>query len=271
MSSSFIQLQKETIEKALSLLKSYPEVEAIFISGSHSKGEESSFSDIDIACVFEDKSRPKKDEIYKKVSEFYPTLSHLWLYDKNGLFLYENGVRLDLDLLNEDMLDDINFSKIKILYDPKNKYTEKVNTINKNASKPQWRDPEGDMIDWFFWMFRQAYCYTKRAETNSERSFNKLYSAQSSLKLIRDRLIDMKIYMNGKWDYMNNIDEVLADNLASTFSDLNPNNMKDSTRKLLDIFENVGQEYCQKEEKEFPHDKVVKIKTLFDEFDKIKV
>lgn len=274
MENKFLQLQKETIEKVVSLLKSYPEIEAVFLSGSHSRHEESPFSDIDIACIFEDKSRPRREEIYKKVSELYPAFSHLWLYNKNGLFLYENGVRLDLDFLNEDTIEDINFSKTRILYDPKGKYSSKIkNSTNKVKSmpKPQWRDEEGDMVDWFFWMFRQAYCYIRRAETNSERSFNKLYSSQSSLKSIRDRLVDMKLYMNGRWDYMNNIDKKFADELSASFSDSTPKNLKESTRKLLNIFERVGNEYCQKEGKIFPHEKILKMKSLFDKFDSVDV
>lgn len=268
--TNLIKLQHETIEKVTNLLKTYKEVEAIFIMGSHSRGEESSFSDIDIGFIFTDPERPKRQEIFDKVANLYPSLCSLWLYDKNGLFLYDNGVRLDLDFLIPQDLENWDLSKIKFIYDPLNKYQSKASeTINKPsaAPKPKWRDEDGNMVDWFFWMFRQTYCYIKRGETNKRRSFNKLYSAQTSLNSIREKLIEMKIYLNGKWDYMNTIDQEFAGNMGATFSDFNPTNMAKATRKLFDLFEIIGKEYCKKINTDFPEGKVFAMRRLFDEFD----
>src|SRR3989344_7584943 len=155
---NFIKLQRETIKKVVDLSKSFDGIEAIFIMGSHAKDEESSFSDIDIGLVFSDPERQQREEIFNKVADLYPSLCALWLYDKNGLFLYQNGVRLDLDFLTQTDLEDWDLSNVKIIYDPQNKYHEITHSVTKpvSAPKPKWRNEDGDIIDWFYWMFRQA-------------------------------------------------------------------------------------------------------------------
>jgi len=270
MALNFIKLQRETIKKVVDLSKSFDGIEAIFIMGSHAKDEESSFSDIDIGLVFSDPERQQREEIFNKVADLYPSLCVLWLYDKNGLFLYQNGVRLDLDFLTQKDLKDWGLSKVKIVYDPHNKYRDRVKkTDNKHSSapKPKWRDEDGSIVDWFFWMFRQAYCYIRRGETNEKRSFNKFYSAQTSLSSIREKLLEMKIYINGKHDYMTVIDKDFAKQIALTFTDLNPNSMTKATKKLFELFVITAKQYCEKTNKEFPENKVLVMHKLFDEFD----
>lgn len=269
--TDFIKLQHETIERVIDLLRSYQEVEAIFIMGSHAKGEESSFSDIDIGFVFSDPERPKREEIFNKVSNLYPSLCSLWLYDKQGLFLYNNGVRLDLDFLIPKDVDDWgDLSNVKFAYDPKGKYQAKTKEpVNETspAPIPKWRDEDGDMIDWFFWMFRQTYCYVKRGETNERRSFDKLYSAQTSLSSIRAKLLEMKIFLNGKREYMSILDPNFASKMSDSFSNFDPNNMAKATRELFDLFELIAKAYCEKVDKDFPADKVASMRNLFDDFD----
>ena len=271
METEFIKLQHKTINSITNLLESYKDVELIFITGSHSKSEESSFSDIDISFVFSDSSRPQKKEIFNKVTRLYPSLCALWLYDKNGLFLYQNGVRLDLDFLTQTDLEDWDLSNVKIIYDPQNKYHEITHSVTKpvSAPKPKWRNEDGDIIDWFYWMFRQAYCYIKRGKTNKRRSFNKLYNGQTSLNSIREKLLEMKVYLYGKWDYMNEIDSNYESKISLTFSDFNPDNMALATRKLFDLFEVTAAEYCEKEGRAFPKEKVIAMRKLFDDFDNV--
>ena len=63
-------------------------------------------------------------------------------------------------------------------------------------------------------------------------------------------------------------DKDLADSLTLTFTDLNPNNISKATRVLFEIFEEVGIKYCEKMKKEFPRNKVITMRKLFDEFDR---
>jgi predicted nucleotidyltransferase len=269
-----IKLQWKTISNVQNILKSFDQVIGIFLMGSHTKNEEGAFSDIDLGVVFKDVNRPGKEKVFNKIAEIHPLLCKLCLYDKNALYLYENGVRLDLDFLTIDDIKKWDLSKAKILYDPtellKKKKSEDKKKPPKLASKPKWREEDGELVDWFFWMFRQVYCWTKRAEENKERSFDKLNSAQTSLHTIREKLIEMKVFNHGKWDYLINIDSDYAEKMMSTFTNLNPTNMLKTTRDLFDLFVNTLIDYCKKTGSELPTHKVDVMNNLFDEYDSIK-
>lgn len=270
--NDFIKLQRETIKKIVKLLKSYEGVEAIFLMGSHAKGDESSFSDVDMGFVFSNPQRLGREEVFKRVADIYPSLCTLWLYDKQGLFLYCNGVRLDLDFLVQEDLKDWDWSGVKVVYDPQRKYQGERMTAKGTgaASKPKWRDEDGDMMDWFFWMFRQAYCYIRRGETNEKRRFEKLYSAQTSLGSIREKLIEMRVYLHGKRDYMSIIDKDFAERMGLTYCDFDPGNMAQAARALFDVFEVCARTYSGRVNKGFPEEKAVAMRKLFDEFDRAK-
>lgn len=271
MTPNFVEVQHQTIDMLVGLLSTYPEVECAFLMGSHAKGEASAYSDIDVAVVFTEKTRPKRQEIFEGIAVLHPVLSWLWLFDQQGLFLYENGVRLDVDFLMREELETWNLAGTKIIYGSSTWYQQKAqhdSNITEPVEKPKWTDDNGDMIDWFFWMFRQVYCWTLRGESNFERRFEKLNSALASLQTTRDKLLDMVVYLNGVWDYLNNIDKKLADELASTYSDMDTNNIKDSTRRLFEVFVVVGKRYCERVGKTFPAEKVITMRNLFDEFDR---
>lgn len=80
----------------------------------------------------------------------------------------------------------------------------------------------------------------------------------------------MKVYLIGKWEYMNEIDKEFADKMGSTFSDFNPDNMSKATRVLFDLFEDTAKQYCDKAGKQFPEEKAVAMRRLFDEFDQVE-
>lgn len=264
---SLVKLQIETIEKVVTLLKSYDGVEAIFLMGSHVAEDASAFSDIDLGFVFSDPARPHKEEILQEIAALYPTLCVLWLFDNLGLFLYANGIRLDVDFLTQEVVQSWDLSGVKMLYDPDGKYADQLPKPDDPAPRPAWRDEDGDMIDWFFWMFRQTYCYIRRGETSAKRRFDKLYNAQTSLSSIRAKLLEMRVYLHGTWDYMQQLDPAFADQMALTFCDNNPVNMTTATRILYDLFERIALAYCEKEHKTFPSEKVMIMRQLFDDFD----
>jgi predicted nucleotidyltransferase len=64
--------------------------------GSYAKGQNDAFSDLDIEAYFTDDARTGASALHKCMSEVAPTLSVLYLYDQNGLYLIQNGVRVDL-------------------------------------------------------------------------------------------------------------------------------------------------------------------------------
>lgn len=251
-------------------MNKFESVEGIFLVGSHAVDQNTAFSDVDLCLLFETDEREELQQIHDAISKLLPTMSTLFLFDKEGLYLFENGVRLDVSFIKPSEFADWTLKKCKILKDRSGVISEKVaETKDKvaSASKPKWNPSEGEFIDWFFWMFRQIYCWTKQAEQNPEKRFNKLYSSLSSLQSVRDKLLEMRIYINGSWDYLNNIDPELAGKLQGTFTSMDSKEILKATRDLLEIYVEVGREYCKKTSSEFPEEKFEKMRELFNLFD----
>jgi hypothetical protein len=98
------------------------------------------------------------------MAKIAPTLWHLWIYDKHALYLFENGVRLDLDFCRPSDIAQTTevYTDTVIEYDPDGALNTSLPKWNTPlpAEHPKWFEP-GDpaMIDWFFWMFRQVVIF----------------------------------------------------------------------------------------------------------------
>jgi len=90
-------LQRGILGRVLKILKGHPNVLGIIFTGSLAKSQNDAFSDLDIDCCLVSETKSGITEIIEEVSKITPALSKLWIYDKNALFLFENGVRLDLN------------------------------------------------------------------------------------------------------------------------------------------------------------------------------
>ena len=189
-----------------------------------------------------------------------------------GLFLFENGMRLDVTFIKPFEFKEWTLNKVKVIQDisgkVKSKYAQTKNILEKQ-SKPKWNDAEGAYLDWFFWMFRQIYCYIMQAELKPYKRFDKLDSAQSSIKSVRDKLINMIVYLYGKKEYIDSIDKNMSSELEKTYTSLNTQEMLLATRKLAEIYEVLGKEYADKNKLIFPGNKLITMKQLFDEFDQL--
>jgi len=64
------------------------------------QGTNDAFSDVDLICFFDSEAKTGREELFQAVGDIYPPLSKLYLYDTYALYLYANGVRLDLDFYN---------------------------------------------------------------------------------------------------------------------------------------------------------------------------
>lgn len=267
-----IDLQQQIIELTLKSLNEFKSIEGVFLVGSHAINQNTLFSDVDLCILFKSDEREGLKQIHQLISNLLPTLSTLYLFDKEGLYLFENGVRLDVSYIKPSDFKDWKLNKCKILQDDSGVIAKQVeatkNTVEP-APQPIWNPAEGEFIDWFFWMFRQIYCWTKQSELNPEKRFDKLYSSQSSLASVRDKLLKMRLYVNGSRDYLNNIDKDLAHRLSGTFVEMNSKSILNATRELFDIYVYVGRDYCKKINTKFPEDKVIKMKELFNLFDSI--
>ena len=91
------RLQQEILDGVWSILKNDPQVLGLVLAGSYARGVHDAFSDLDVACYLRDEERTGRQELYDRVASIAPTLWHLWVFDMHALYLFENGVRLDLD------------------------------------------------------------------------------------------------------------------------------------------------------------------------------
>jgi len=266
-----IDLQNQTIEQVTTILKRYPSVVAAALMGSHAHDTNTEYSDIDLLVVFENDEREGLKSIFEEVISLKPTLSTLYqLYDKESLILFADGVRLDLTLEKRSDFDKWVLKPVKVLFD-NNDVLEPMMKASGGKSevpdRPKWNEKEGDYIDWFFWMFRQAYCYACQAEIVPSKSFEKKDLALNSIKSIRDKLLSTLYYVNGKRDYLVNINKELLSRFSQTYPGNSTDNIKKSIRVLVELYEDIISEYCSKEKLDFPKDKVKQIRNLFVEFD----
>jgi predicted nucleotidyltransferase len=245
------------------------------LSGSYARREHDAFSDLDIACYLRDEAATGKQELYEQVGKIAPTLWHLLIYDVNALYLFENGVRLDLDFYKPSDLakQSYVYTGAVIAYDPDARLCQFMPQLFalQPAEHPRWFEP-GDpaMIDWFFWMFRQVVCWAKRGAQGDYRAYDKLANAVNSLADVRTRLVEMRLWTLGNKDYLARADPACASRLAQTYPHLEPADIIRCARLLLAEYEAVCPAYCQKANAIYPARKVTVMYHLIDEFDQLE-
>jgi predicted nucleotidyltransferase len=277
----FIKLQDETLKTAVGLLEKEPAVVGLVLYGSVVNGMNDAFSDIDMICYLSTPDETVIGNLISRIANIHPLLSKLWIYGKNSLFLYCNGIRLDLDILPEEEIRNLQADRMKILYDPSGKISSAVPEKKSNQPMhPKYFKPGQEVTDWFFWMFRQVYCWIKRGAQGGERSFDikrgahggersfeKLYAAYASMNEMRQVLIEMRRWTLGSDGYWQIDDPGFAALLLGTFSSLSPDDMLKAVRSLFVAFEYACGAYCVKSCTDYPSEKIVTMKTMLDIFD----
>ena len=266
--------QQDIIDQVLTILKHDEHVLGCVFAGSYARGEQDAFSDLDLACYLRDEERTGREEIFEQVGRIAPTLWHLWIYDVHGLYLFENGVRLDLDICKPSDL--VNLSEVYtdtvIAYDPDNVLSQLMPRTYRSqpAEHPKWFEPgDPDMIDWFFWMFRQVVCWAKRSAQDDHRAYDKLTNAITSLAEVRTRLVEIRLWTLGFKDYLALLDPDLALHIARTYPHFEANEVIDCAKLLLTAYETVCPAYCQKAKVIYPERKVKIMHQLIDEFEQL--
>ena len=263
--------QAEILDATLDILRASPRVLGVRIYGSSAGGTQTGFSDVDAVAYLRDAERTGREELFERVSGVRFCLCGLWLYGRNAIFLYDNGVRLDLDFLTpEDLAKGIP-SDSRVLYDPDGALARAV----KPEAPPEPPDPmrwlcATDVADWYFWMFRQVYGWVRNAELQEIKSYDKLAAAQQSLAEIRAGLVDMRLWTLGRRDYLNCVDPDMAARLARTFTRLVPGEMLRATRDLMDEYRRVTPDFCAKAGIPYPREKFNALVKVLDEFDAAK-
>ena len=269
------KLQQEILNQALSLLENDEHVLGCVFTGSYARGEQDAFSDLDMACYLRDEERTGRKELFDQVGKIAPTLWQLWIYDLNALYLFENGVRLDLDFYRPSDLSNPSevYTDAVIKYDPDGILRQLLSKVDtpRPAEHPKWFEP-GDpaMIDWFFWMFRQVVCWAKRGAQKDHRSYDKLTNAISSLADIRTRLVEMRIWTSGTKDYLGRADPNLALRIAKTYPHFQAGEIIDCAKLLLAEYEYICPAYCQKANAIYPTRKVEIMRRLIKEYEQLE-
>src|SRR5215212_4919771 len=144
--------QTDILAQVLAILQNDKQVLGIVATGSYARAEQDAFSDLDVGCYLRDEERTGRPSLYDQISEITPLLCRLWIYDVHALYLFENGVRLDLDfyryseLLNASFVD----ADTTILYDPDGVLTHALVPSDKPraAEHPKWFQPgETALVD----------------------------------------------------------------------------------------------------------------------------
>lgn len=265
--------QQAILDRVVSILRSSDHVLGVLLVGSFSRGDNDAFSDIDVWCYLRDEQRTGREELYDSVAAIHPLLCQLWIYDTNALYLFQNGVRLDLDFLRPSDLQDATraFSDAKIVYDPDGILPKHIEQIRaeRPARHPPWFEPGSQaFLEWFFWMFRQIVCWSLRARQGGYRSFDKLSNAVDSIAEVRTRLKEMRLWTNGRQDYLLRVDPRCAANLSAAFPHLDSIEVIECAKRLLDEYERIGPEYCRKAGVAFPAEKARITRSLIGDFEK---
>jgi predicted nucleotidyltransferase len=259
--------QRVILDQALSILRQDPSVLGVALHGSCAAGREDAFSDIDLACYLKDEHLAGRERLYPAVANIAPLLCDLWLWDVHALYLFEDGVRLDLDFHPPGALAKHPWiAKAKILHDPTGVLAR---TAMEHKFEPEKVSKPGEPVEWFFWMFRQILCWTKRGEQGDIRAYDKLAGAIDSLAQVRATLQRMRLWTLGQHGFLRQADPQMAEHLAASYPSLAAADIIRCTRIVLSEFERIGPDYCRKAGLEFPARKVEIMRRLFDEFSAI--
>jgi predicted nucleotidyltransferase len=269
------KLQAEILEKTYTILRNDSRVLGIVMAGSYARKQHDAFSDLDMGCYLRDENRTGREELYDRIAEISPLLCKLWIYDLNALYLFANGVRLDLDFYRPSDIPNASevYTDVEKTHDPDGRLAQslpKLGTV-REAQHPQWFEAgDAAMIDWFFWMFRQIVCWAKRGAQADYRSFNKLTNAMNSLAEVRSRLIEMRLWTSGVQDYLSRVDPELACRMAKTYPHFRAIEIIESAKLLLTEYEYICPMYCQKAGAKYPADKVKIMRELITEFEHLE-
>ncbi len=263
------KLQNETVRRVSDILSKSEFILGFFLWGSIATGTNDAFSNVDVICFLKDEQKTGREGLFRELGEIYPYLSRLYVYDKYALYLYDNGVRLDVDFLKPSDVKQIERAKAKILYDPTG-FIDKhlVDVSNETFPPPDWNDSEGDLAEWFLWMFRQTYNWSRRAEQNTVKSFNKLLMAYNSLSEIRNKLIGIQRYFAKEKEYINHGDPAFRDRIKQTFPSFSSASILAANILLLHEYEQLIPKYYEQLGKSYPENKVEKFKAMLNGYDR---
>ncbi|MBV9596682.1 MAG: aminoglycoside 6-adenylyltransferase [Chloroflexi bacterium] len=271
--AQYRQLQETILQLVVQVCAADAQVLAVTVTGSYARGQNDAFSDLDVDVYFVDEPRTGATLLHQRVSQVAPTLSVLYLYDQNGLYLFDNGVRLGLTYKRRGEVRADSAASARIVHDPHGILKRELGTEHVLAHPvhpPYFQPGEPAYVHWFLWMFRQIYGWAKRAAQGDHRSLDKLLDAGASLQLVRGSLLQMRRWTLGSMDYIGVVDPDTATELARTFSLLTPDDVLIAVRQLLDLYERICPDYRARACVDYPVSQVARLREVLDTFDALK-
>lgn len=256
--------QETVLSEALARLRAEPSVLGVRLTGSHARGEADAFSDIDLVVYLRDEARARRAELQARIAALAPLLCEMWVWDRHALFLYEDGVRLDVDFLPPAELA-ARPPDGRILHVPDGALADadaRMPAHSGAEATPALRDD----VTWFFWMFRQVVCWAKRGAQGGPRAYDKLANAVDSLGQIRNQLVAMRLFLAGRRDYVGRIDPEFAERLARTYPALNADEIIACAGRLREEFERWAPDYCARTSRVWPEEQAATLRCLWAEF-----
>ena len=268
-------LQEHILRQALEILSGDPRVLAVYALGSYARGENDAFSDIDLGCILRDEELSGRAELYDRIAGISPLLCRLWIYDLNALYLYENGVRLDLDFHKPSRLAEVasyaSFN-LAVLHDPDGALARALEQPGAafHPEHPKWFKPgEQAYLDWYAWEWRQIACWTLRGAQGGGHAFSKLFHAAKSLADVRAGLVEMRLWTLDSGAYLEQADPECARSIAAAYPRLEAGEILDCTHRLLDEYARICPDYCHKAGLPYPARQLEVVRGLLAEFEGI--
>jgi len=111
--------QYDAVEKISEAIINSNFCEGIFLKGSLARGTEDEFSNIDMYVIVKEKNQNKLlSKISDYLNHYYSIMFYTILNNSNVLCAFENGVRLDLNVITLNELSQVD--DLAIVYDPNN-------------------------------------------------------------------------------------------------------------------------------------------------------
>lgn len=245
----------------MELLSSSPALLGATLDGSHAQDQHDAFSDIDLTCSLSDETPGVREALIEQLAQLAPLFCRLWVYGRYALFLYENGVRLDVDFVDRDtFVAHVQQGRSRLIHDATGEFGDNANSGDRSdvvaAHPPHFSPGDPTYIDWYLWMFRQAICWCRRAAQGGEPSYEKLAGAIDSLAQVRASLVAMRIWVHGKKDYLSNIDPSLATKLLATHPKPDPADVLRNAFELFGLYESIAAMYCDRAGIAYPAEKI---------------
>ena len=263
--------QAALLARLIEALAAEPHVLGLAAVGSYARGANDGFSDLDLHYYLRDEARTGREHVHAHVAALAPTLSVLYLYDREGLYLYRDGVRLDLSYEEPSRAPR---SGMPILLDPdgalaRAREAGAAPTPEHRAHPRYWQGGDPAYATWFLWMFRQIYGWTKRGAQGGERSLPSWPAPPTRCTRPWTSLTELRLWTLDHPFNLAVADPKLAADLAGTYPHLVPDELLAATRILLAAYERVCPDYCRKAGVSYPTEEVTVLRRVLDEFDRL--